>query len=133
MTASEWGDWLERAWDRLNGFLLAVAIIMALMLLAGCASVSEPYWTVTDPNYRAPIKVTRVASAAELSRICRRPHNDSGGCAIALDWACFVYLGPSADQCVWSHEVNGHCGGDGKGRKSHSPREGFTSDCGWPS
>ena len=88
----------------------------------GCAA--EPFWHTDMPGYAAPVKVVRLASASELSRYCRRPMPADGACAYRLDGICPVYLGPTADACAESHEVNGHC----KGR-NHKRLYGIVQEC----
>ncbi len=97
-------------------------LLALLLLLSGCAT--EAFWHTDMPGYAAPVKVVRVASAAELSRYCRTHREADAGCSWRTEGLCVVYLGPQADACAESHEVNGHC----KGR-NHRLTYGIVQEC----
>ena len=111
-------------------FSIIVGIPLILFWIFGCAA--DPYWTVVDPNYRVPVRTYRLPSAEALTRICIHPRREDQGCAYRLPDECRVYLGPTADACIQSHEENGHCGKDGTGAKRHDNRAVFTQDCAYP-
>jgi hypothetical protein len=103
-------------------YVVLIVGALACLALQGCAT--EQFWHTDMPGYAAPVKVVRVASASELSRYCHKPLSADGGCAYRLDFRCQVYLGPQADACAESHEVNGHC----KGR-NHKRLYGIVQEC----
>jgi hypothetical protein len=93
----------------LLGFLALLCLAFIALSIGGCAA--EPFWHTDMPGYAAPVKIIRTASAEELSMYCRQPRAADAGCSIRLPFRCMVYLGPRADVCEESHEVNGHCKG----------------------
>ena len=105
-----------------QAFIVVGGAYVVLILLSGCAAA--PFWHTDIPGYCAPIFKARVATAQELSAICRMERTEEAACAIRLPQACYVYLGPRADACAESHEVRGHCTG-----KNHSITYGLEQDC----
>ena len=100
----------------------AIILGCALLLLSGCAA--EPFWHTDMPGYAAPVSVIRVRSAEHLAIACGTPRPADGACSRRYPQECMVYLGPRADACAESHEVNGHC----KGR-NHKRLYGIVQEC----
>ena len=97
-------------------------LLLLTGLLSACAT--EPFWHADMPGYSAPVKVVRLASAAELSRYCRTARESDSACSWRTEGLCVVYLGPRADACAESHEVNGHCKG-----LNHRRTYGIVQEC----
>ena len=101
---------------------VAVAMIIIALFMGGCAS--EPFWHVDRPGYNPPVKTVRLDTAQQLSTACMMPRNAEDACVRRLPSVCLVYLGPKANACAESHEVNGHCKG-----YNHFLTYGLTQDC----
>ena len=102
-----------------------LALTAALIGLAVWATVhAEDFWYVDMPGYHAPVVKSRTVSAQQLSTLCGMPRAADSACSIRRADACFVYLGPDANACAESHEVNGHCKG-----KNHRLTYGLVQDC----
>jgi hypothetical protein len=100
-----------------------LCIVFLVLTLQGCAT-NEQFWHTDMPGYRAPVSLIRVASAEQLSKACGMPRSDDSACARRMPQECMVYLGPRADACAESHEVNGHCKG-----KNHKLTYGIVQEC----
>lgn len=112
---------------RKNTAGIATSVFMAAtILLAGCASISPPYWQKDRVAYQL-VGVVRVATDDELRTRCNYSlTRDLWGCTIlkAESQQAWILMGPRADQCTLEHE-KAHVAG-----WSHDSRETFSRDCG---
>lgn len=108
---------------------IGAAIVVAMFAIPVSLYAKEDgFWYTDIPGYAPLVIKYRARDAGELSMLCTIPRDEKSGCAIRTPQVCYVYLGPRADACVESHEVNGHCKG-----KNHKLTYGIVQDCAYPS
>lgn len=108
-------------------WMLGAALVIIMLFVVPASSYAEDFWHVDMPGYSAPVVKARASSAEQLSILCGMPRAADSACSIRTERACIVHLGPEANACAESHEVNGHCKG-----KNHRLTYGLVQDCAYP-